>query len=145
MSPENIEVVTRLLSLWKGVDGLALIRDDAAWAARRAQREAIYEPDCAFIWLGLGLRAEATGLDGLRAGWLDFFEGWESTRTEYEAIIPVGDKVVVLARQYGRIAGSRNEVENLGAGVYLVRGGRIARAEFYADRAEAFEAVRLRD
>jgi ketosteroid isomerase-like protein len=62
-----------------------------------------------------------------------------------ERIIPVGDEVVVLARQRGRMAGTKHEVEAMVAGVYLVRDGRLARAAFYSDRAEALEAVGLRE
>ena len=79
----------------------------------------------------------------MRAGWLEFYEAWETIRTEYERIIPLGDKVLALARVYGRMTGTENEVENLGAAVYFVRDGRIARAEFYVNRAEALEAVGL--
>jgi hypothetical protein len=46
-------------------------------------------------------------------------------------------------RQHGRMAGTTGEVELIGAGVYLVREGRIARVEFYANRGEALEALGL--
>ena len=77
--------------------------------------------------------------------WLDFYAPWESLYTEVERLIPVGDKVVALVRQYGRMAGSRREVESLLAAVYYVRSGRIARAEFYTDRADALRAAGLRE
>jgi ketosteroid isomerase-like protein len=143
MSRENVEVVRRWLSLWDGVDAVAVIRDDAAWTGYRAETEAILAPDCAFMWIAFGQRTEASGLDEARQVWLDWYEPWESVRIESDRFIPVGDKVVVLARQQGRLAGTPHEVELIGAGVHLVRDGRVARAEFYANRAEALEAVGL--
>jgi ketosteroid isomerase-like protein len=56
--------------------------------------------------------------------------------TSYKAQISVG-------RQHGRMAGTQNEVEMLGASVFLMRDGRVARVDHYANRAEALEAVGL--
>jgi ketosteroid isomerase-like protein len=143
MSHENVDVVRRLV--WDGVDAPALIRDDATWTRWRAEREAFVEPGCAFAWIGPWGRIEVTGLDEMREFWLDWFEPWESVQNNNERIIPVGDEVVVLARQRGRMAGTKHEVEAMVAGVYLVRDGKLARADFYSDRAEALEAVGLRE
>jgi hypothetical protein len=143
MSQENVEVVRGWLSLWEGVDAVAVIRDDAAWTRWKAEIEAFVEPDCAFAWIALGQRVEATGLDDFRQAWLDFFEPWESVRNELDRIVPVSDKVVSLGRQHCRMAGTLHEVELIGAGVHLVLDGRVARADFYANRAEALEAVGL--
>lgn len=46
-------------------------------------------------------------------------------------------------RDLGRREGSTQEVELLGAAVWTIRNGKIVRAEFYPDRAEALEAVGL--
>jgi hypothetical protein len=51
--------------------------------------------------------------------------------------------VLVLSRLYGRMAGTENEVEALFAPVYVVREAKVARAEFYADRAEALGVAGL--
>ena len=66
-------------------------------------------------------------------------------RPETERIIPVGDRVVALTRQHGRLAGAEHEVELVAAAVYFVRDGKLASVEFYANRAEALEAVGLRE
>ena len=147
MSQQNVEVVRRLLVdvLVDGADVAPLFRDDAAWARRRAELEAIYEPDCAAAWIAQGEHPiEATGLDDGRRAWLDWLEPWETYHAQVERIIPVGDRVVVLLRLHGRMAGSQNEVEMISGSVYLVRDGRVARVEHYADRAEALAAVGLR-
>jgi ketosteroid isomerase-like protein len=95
--------------------------------------------------MAFGPQFKATGLDAARHVWLDFFEPWQSFPAEVERIISAGDKVVVLSRQHRRMTGAENEVETISAAVYLVRKGRIARAEFYAKRAEALDAVGLRE
>jgi ketosteroid isomerase-like protein len=141
MSQANVDVVRRVM--WDGVDAARLIRDDTT--SYLAELEAIVEPDCAFAWVGPFGRIEATGLDEAREFWLDYYEPWESVQTETERIFPVGDEVVVLARQRGRMAGTKHDVEALVAAVYPVREGRLARADFYSDRAEALEAVGLQE
>src|SRR4030095_7359150 len=122
----------------EGVDVAARFRDEAGWPERQAEVEANYEPDCAFASIAQGQRADATRADEARRLWLDFFEPWESVRSEIERIIPVGgDRVVVLTRTRGRMTAAQHEVELLGAAVYLIRSGKLASVEFYANRAEA--------
>ena len=139
-------MVRKLVALTDGVD-IALVRDDAARAERRVQHEALFEPDCVFTWIASGgtVGLEAKGVDELRERHLEFFEGWETMRTEYEQLIPVGDKVVAVLRVHGRMAGTQNEVGNFGAGIYFVRDGRIVRTEFYANRSDGLEAAGLRE
>ena len=143
MSQQNLEVVQRLVALWEGDAEIAYMRDDAAWARYKPRIEPFFEPDCTFAWFGGGIGPEYSGLDGFREGWLDIYEAWESARNHFEQIVPVGDKVLVLLRLYARIVGAEHEVETLAAGVFVMRDGRVARAEFYADRALALEAVGL--
>jgi ketosteroid isomerase-like protein len=144
MSQDNVEIVKRML--WDGVDAASIVRDDAALATYLAAVEPLLEPECVFVWISPGGRVEVRALDdATRRVWLDFFEPWESLRFETERILAEGEKVLALTRLYGRMAGSENEVEALFAAVYVVRDGRVARAEFYADRAEAFQAAGLRD
>ena len=146
MSQEDVEVVRRWLALWDGVDVVAVFRDDATWTRTSAEIEALFESDYAVAWIARGQRViEASGLDDSRRGWLDWLEPWETYHFQIERIFPVGDRVVVLMRLHGRMAATQNEVEMLGGSVYLVRDGRVARVEHYADHAEALEAVGLRE
>jgi ketosteroid isomerase-like protein len=148
MSQENADVVRRVFVevLVDGADVAPLFRDDATWTKRRAELEAIFEPDCAVAWIAQGERPiEATGLDESRQGWLDWLEPWETYHAQVERIIPAGDKVLVLVRLHGRMAGTESEVEMVSASVYLVRDGKIARVEHYANRAEALVAVGVRE
>jgi ketosteroid isomerase-like protein len=142
MSQDNVQLVRRLL--WDGVDAVPIVRDDAALATWLAEIGPLLAPECVFAWIAPGGRVEVKALDEeVRRVWLDFFEPWESLRFEIERVVAEREKVVVLTRLYGRMAGTENEVEALFAAVYLVRDGKVARAEFYSDRAEALEAAGL--
>ena len=55
------------------------------------------------------------------------------------------DRVVVLVRDHGRLRGSNSEVENVGASVWTLREGKIARIEFHTNRAQALKAVGLEE
>jgi ketosteroid isomerase-like protein len=84
-------------------------------------------------------------MEGLRAACVEWLDPWESYRTEIEDVIDAGDEVVVLTRDYGRRSGTAAEVSMLGAAVWTVRDGKIARACFYPYRADSLEAVGLRE
>jgi ketosteroid isomerase-like protein len=148
MSQENVEVVRRLFVdvPVDGADVAPPFRDEATWTKRRAKLEALVEADYAVTWFAQGQRTiEATGWAGSRQGWLDWLEPWETYHAQVERFIPVGDKVVVLFLLHGRMAGIQHEVEMVGASVYHVRDGRVARVDHYADRTNALEAAGLRE
>jgi ketosteroid isomerase-like protein len=86
-----------------------------------------------------------TGLDGFRESWLDWLAPYAEYRTEVEEAIDCGERVLLLQSSSGRLQGSAKEVKLAPAVVYTVRDGKIARVEPYADRAEALEAVGLRE
>ncbi len=89
------------------------------------------------------LRGARPGVRGLWQSWIDWLAPWESYRTEIEELIPAGDRVLALVRDFGRRRDMDTEVEMLGSAVWTVREGRIARAEFFTDRARAFETAGL--
>jgi ketosteroid isomerase-like protein len=126
------------------VEGIHHLSDDATRTARWAEIEPFQDPDCAYAFISQGqVLADATGLEGARQLLLDWFEPWESVQFESERFSPVGDKVVVLIRQRGRMAESQNEVEALVAAIYFLKEGRVVRVEWYLDRSEALEAAGL--
>ena len=130
MSDENVEIVKSLV--WDGVDAVPIVRDDEALAIWLAEIGPLLEPECRFSWITPGRRVEVRALD-------------ERMRFETERILAEGERVLVLSRLYGQMAGTENEVEALFAAVYLVRDGKVARAEFYSDRPEALAAAGLRE
>jgi ketosteroid isomerase-like protein len=142
----NVELV-RELQPGPDVDVAQLFRDDEMWAAFADAAASFFDRNFECV-LGGGDHdpfggAAYVGQDGLRAGWLDWLAPWASYRTEIEEVIDVGERVLVLIRDFGRREGSEQEVEVIGAAVWTVGDGKVARAEFYADRAEALKAVGL--
>jgi ketosteroid isomerase-like protein len=90
-------------------------------------------------------RATYRGFEGLRSGWIDWLEPWESYRSEVEELVDLGDRVAVLVRDYGRRKGMGREVDAKGVAAYAFRGDKISRIEFHFDGEEGIAAVGLRD
>src|SRR4051812_27815010 len=87
--------------------------------------------ECVFVRDDVG-RAIYSGLDGLRAAWRDWLQPWESYYAGVEDVIDAGNgRVVVLTRDHARPKGTSSEVTFLGAPVWTVRQGKVARIEFY--------------
>ena len=143
MSRENVELV-RSLQPAPDVDLVALFRDEAAASGVLAALEPFLHED--FVASGEGIQSERrAGLAGLKSGWADWLEPWESYRTEIEDVIDAGDDVVVLVRDYGRRPGMTAEISIRAAAIWTVRDGKIAQAIFSTDRAEALASVGLTD
>ncbi len=143
MSQENVELVRRLQPTPE-TDLVALFRSEAGAERLTEVLGPFVHED--FVIDGAGIQAGGrVGLEGLKAGWLDWLEPWETYRTEIEDVIDAGDDVVVLVRDYGRRRGLTGEVSIRGGAVWTVRNGKIARATFYTDREAALEAVGLRE
>ena len=86
------------------------------------------------------------GVAGLRQVWLDWMEPWETYRAEIESVrATTAGRVLVFSRDFGRRRGTETEVELKGSAVWTVREGRVARAEFFTDRAEAERVAGLCD
>ncbi len=93
----------------------------------------------------LGAERTYSGMDGLRESWWDWLAPWATYRTEIEDVIDGGDRVLVLVFDFGRRAVGAPEVKSSNAAIWTVRDGKVARVEFYADRAVAIEAVGLEE
>jgi ketosteroid isomerase-like protein len=145
MSQENVEIVRRFQPT-PDVDIAVVFRDDAAWVELTGAAASVLHQDFAARVTTLDKQAPfLPGVDGLRSTWLDWLEPWESYRAEIEDVIDVADeRVLVLTRDYGRRVGSTAEVRLHGAGLYTMRDGKIARAEFMP-RDEALKAVGLEE
>ena len=142
MSRENVELVTGLQPP-PDADLAWLVRDDAAIARLQEAVASLFHPDFeATAATGIG-KASYPGLEGIRELWLDWLEPWETYRTEIEDAIDLGDDVLLLLSDYGRRAGTDNEVRLFGAAIWTVTDGKIARAAFYSDRDAALEAAGL--
>jgi len=143
VSAENVELI-RSIQPGPEADLVALFAD--AGAARQVDVLAsLLDPgfECAMHLFPGAPPTAYSGLDGLRACGRDWLAPWASYRTEIDKLIDAGESVVAIVRDYGRREQSGAEVEMRAAAAYTVQGGRIARAEFYANRAEALASVGL--
>jgi ketosteroid isomerase-like protein len=143
MSQENVELVTRLQPA-PDVDIAELFRSDDMWSALADALAPLFHPDFESVAPGVpGTEKVHVGLGGLRAAWLEWMEPWLTYRADLEQVRDAGDRVLVLAHDYGRREGSTEEVKIDGSAVWTVSDGKIARAEFFALRSEAFKAAGL--
>ena len=145
MSQENVELVRRLQPL-PSADLVTMFRDQDETGTLAESFPAFYHADCEFVMhIFDAAPSTYTGLSGFRDGWRDWLAPWATYRTEIDDCIDLGDDVVVLVRDYGRRTPNTPEVNLIAAAVWTVRGGKIARAEFYSHRAEALKAVGLEE
>ena len=116
---------------------------ESRWPRVRTFFEPRTHPDLESGFVYSGARTNYRGLDGFRQTWLDWLEPWDTYRTEIERLIDCGDDVLAVVQDYGRRRGMSAEVKLLGAAVWTVREGKLARAFFYADRVDAVREVGL--
>lgn len=134
MSQANVEVVRRLLEANNRRDWVAVF--------------AIYAPDIEWedtsgLWGDWGV---ARGHQGIRSAWRRWFESFEDVSWEFDSEpVDAGDDVVATYRVHARGRGSGAAVDQRISLVWTVRGGRIARVRSYGARAQALEAVGLRE
>ena len=105
------------------------------------------DPDCEVV-IDLGGAGEVrtrSGPSGMREAWLEWMAPWASYRTEIEEAIDLGDRVVLLVRDFGRYQPGGPEAALTGAAIWTVRDHRIVRAEFYANREAGMRAAGLSD
>jgi ketosteroid isomerase-like protein len=136
MSQENLDVVRSLFD--------AVARRDTA-AVR-----ALYDPEVEWDntrgpMQGLIERKVYRGYEGLRQWWREYREAWESSWDEAEDLIDAGDQVVSVQSSHARGRASGVTVLAHSAAVWTIRQGKIVRVATFTTRAEALEAVGLRE
>lgn len=143
MSQANVELVLAFRDP-PDVDLVRVLRDDDLWAAKTVLLASLFHPDFEYVVAGLpGGEEIATGIDGVRAGFLDWMTPWATYRSEVEEAIDLGDRVLLLVRNFGRLKGSTEEVTITSANIWTVRDSKIARAEFFTTRDDALKAAGL--
>jgi uncharacterized protein len=133
MSQENVEIVSRFAEAWA--------RGDRAEAAALADPEVEQHPTVGGVEAGRVLR----GLSEIGQDYERVEETWEEHRIEVERILDAGDRVVLFQREYQRGRSSGVELEIEAAVIFDLRDGRITRVQGYMDRAEALDAVGLKE
>ena len=144
MSAGNVELV-RSLHPPPGTDLAQNFRDESRWGAVAAAWAPVLAPDfrCAAHGYLEGDGETFEGLEGLRYLWLEWLSPWASYRTEIEDVLDVGDRALVLVRDFGTRTGEEHEVADSAAAIWTVREGKVTEITFYADRATAFRVVGL--
>jgi hypothetical protein len=145
MSRQNVELVTQLQPA-PDVDLAELFRNDEMWSALVDATAPFFHPDFESVAPGVpGTENVHVGLDGLRAAWLEWLQPWQTYRTEIKQTLDAGDRVLLLTHDYGRRAGAAHEIKVDGSAVWAISDGKVARAEFFPARSEAFRAAGLSD
>jgi ketosteroid isomerase-like protein len=139
----NVDLVLTL-QLPAAEDFAQFLRDDNAWAAVTKCFDPLFHPDFETVAPGVpGTEKTYTGVEGLRAAWLEWLAPWVSYRTEIKEAVDAGNRVLLIVNDSARREGSAEDIKIDGAAVWSFRNGRIARFEAYADRSEALEAIGL--
>jgi ketosteroid isomerase-like protein len=138
MSRENVEIVRRVY--------------DAAAARDAATVLELYDPEVELDPSRLGIAGLAGGAqdvyrghDGLRRFFRDWHEAWEQVEYDYEVLIDAGEQIIAVVTRHGRGRSSGVEVELPLALVWTLRDSKIVRVVWFPTRAEALEAVGLRE
>jgi ketosteroid isomerase-like protein len=143
VSKETVELVKRQIG---DVDLARVLRDDEAWAGRLSEIEPYFERDFEFVVFVPGEPVTGRGFEEFRASFLDWIEPWETYKPNIEEILDLGDRVVVLGRDRGRIRGMDSEIEGpKGMVLYKFEERRVARVEYYFDRDEGLRAAGLNE
>jgi ketosteroid isomerase-like protein len=141
MSQHNVDLVDALIP--QGTDIAPLFRDDGAFAQVREALAPLLTDDVENLVVLPALTRTEAGTEGLRINWLDWLEPWAAYRVTIDEVIDLGERVLVLTRNYGRRRDMEAEVEMIAAAILTFREGKLARWEDYADRAVALGAAGL--
>jgi ketosteroid isomerase-like protein len=142
MSRDNVEIVREIfatesadllapgsLEAFRGAFGDLLADDfEIRWPATWPEGEQVFR--------GQEGAAEISAMLG---------DSWAEWRVAAERFLDAGDRVVVFVRIRAQGVASGAEVEFERAQVWRLRDGRAVSMEIYVDRAEAVEAVGLRE
>jgi hypothetical protein len=144
MSAEDMELALMIFAEATGEDGVldmaAAIADDELWA-RNAERIA---SDCEVRFAnppGVDLEVmvrDYVGIEGLRKGWRNWLEPWDSYLITIEDFIDIGDgRVLVLVTSRSRFRDSTADVAEKAASIFRVKDGVVVEIDFYLDQDQA--------
>ena len=91
------------------------------------------------------LAGEHRGHEGFRRLWEAWRSAWRELELRPEEVVDLGDRFLVQVRMTGRGRHSGLDTDMRYFEVYTLRNGKISRHENFVDRAEALEAVGLRE
>jgi ketosteroid isomerase-like protein len=141
MSQDNVNLVNALIP--QDTDIVPLFRDDDTFARVREALLPLLTDDFENVVFLPGHTRTHGGPNGLRNNWLDWLEPWMAYRVTIDEVIDLGERVLVLTRNYGRRKDMQTEVEMVAAVILTFREGKVARWEDYANRAAGLRAAGL--
>ena len=147
MSQENVELVQALITAFVNEgDAVALVRDEERMDRLATARRPFFHDDFETIVRGwpAGDRTYR-GAHAQRNFWQDWLAPWVEFRQELWKTVDLGERVLVLFHDFGRHQNSTQEIRGETAGIWTVRDGQIARAEFFLRPDEALKAVGLEE
>jgi ketosteroid isomerase-like protein len=133
MSQKNVEIVREIYS--------------ETAAGRLTTCLHLFHPDVEFSRLGgsVGLEGTWRGVEAMARAISEWALTFDQLRVQAERFIEAGDAVVVFTRQTGKAKASGVSIDGEFADVMTLREGRVVRLDSYRDRAEALDAVGLRE
>jgi len=142
VSAENVELV-RSVYPRPGVDVVALMTDEreaARWIKTVAPR---FDPSLEGTVRLPGMAAPVIfrELQGLRDVWRGWISNWVSFHVEIEEMIDGGERIVTVDRVHGHHRPDEPEDTLRRTSIWVVRDGRIVRADYNVPHAEALAAV----
>jgi hypothetical protein len=143
MSQENVEIALAVYEV-EG-DVAAIPRDDDLWATWTERVAPYFDPGFE-IHIATGVAREGdtfSGWDGTRAAALDWYAAFATYRRDIEDTIDLGERVLLLMREYGSLEASDAEIDISPAHLLTFRDGKIVRWETFSKWADALKAVGL--
>ena len=141
MSEENVERLRALIPP-PDTDLAPILRDDNLFETTTEALASVFHLDLesVAVWQG---GTTYSGVQGFREMWLDWLQPYTTYYTRVDEMIDVGDRVVVLVRDRGRLRDTESELDLLAGSIWELREGRIVRVEFCANREQTLEAAGL--
>jgi len=131
MSRENVEIVERIYERWERGDFSI-----ADWA----------DPAIDYAVVQGGEVDSAQGTEAMARSWRDWLAAFEEFKVEATEYIDRGDEILVFAKFRGRGKLSGVPVEEWpGASLFTLRDGKVVRLVLYSNRADALEALGLKE
>jgi ketosteroid isomerase-like protein len=134
MSRENIETISELLKAYERGGTEAALK--------------LVAPDFELTMPSIypGPNRVLHGAEAARQALEEWIDSFEDFRVETEELLDAGDKVIAVVRESGRMRGSTTRIDAPFTAVFAFdEQGRVARLDWFTNRAEALEAVGLRE
>jgi ketosteroid isomerase-like protein len=144
--PEPVDVARSYFKATEAVDLVPWTESDEIDLEARTRCEPFLDPEFEVIdsatLAGLGVRPRGRGWEFLRGNYREMLAAFETYTERVDDVRDLGGgRVLALGEARGRPRGGGPEVVQLGGVIVTVRAGKIARIEFFLDRAEALAAA----